>query len=226
LDPSDSRAWLLRVDRDAQRLSKDGGRAREALPGWRTTLQKMRHWPPKTVEDIESLVLESDLVRMDGDRQASIDMLRQAMTDTNGRNIGEDMERQIMARLRLEKELGEREAAGWRLYLAGWRQSLPPKNKDKEPWLLTYLRLRSGQKDMVAPQSLAKLLFTAPDTTLNASFVFEWYRLLGVSLLEADSYAMSASAWRKSLARAPAPMMPFVQEQIRRAEYYARLGAL
>lgn len=224
LDPTDSRAWLLRVDRDVRRLIKDGGRAKENIVSWRGVLQKMRRWPPKTIEDIESMIMESDLARLEGDRAGSMTLLRQAMTDTNGRDIGDDLERQILARLRVERDLGEREGAPWRLYLAGWRGTPPPKGRDREPWLLTYLRLRSGQQDMVASSSLSKMLFLDPDTSLSQSFVFEWYRMLGTSLLESDSFAMSASAWRKALARAPGPMKPFVKEQARRAEFYARAG--
>jgi hypothetical protein len=226
IDPTDMRAWLNRVDSEIELSLRDGARAKEFAPRWRAILQKGRRWPPKTVEDVESLVLESDLLRVTGQREESLGLLRQALTDLGDRSIGEDLERTIMARLRVERELGERESALWRRYLAGWRASIPSVSRDRETWIFTYLRLRSSSRESLSKATLTKYLFMDPDTSLTPSFIFEWYRMLGKELMGADSYAMAARAWRKAKTSAPPAMRPWADEQGRRAEWWAKQGKL
>ncbi len=219
LDPLDQQAKLNLMRLDAANLTVTNTKASDI----QQTLDKLttiKRWPPKSLEDIELTILESDLHILLGDQKRSEELLRMLVNLATQKNIGADLQRQVEARLLLY-QLGDTNfRVAWTRYLGGWRTKPPVPLQNTEPWLLQYLRLRRGEASVVERKVLSDYARNPPTDRLSKTFAIEWYKFLGHRFMEVGLYTAAADAYQIGGNFAEPGQRAWLMEQQRRARYY------
>jgi hypothetical protein len=237
LDPDDRESqldWLKkRVDAAAAKVIS---RAENPNPKDLAELQELtwafRNQAPspeisqqfKVLEDLEEAILQSDLLRLLGDEQASVEILKGLNDWQQTRQLPGGLTRQIGARLLIELTPEITDRAAWRNYLAGWQSKIPelaPEGAQRTPWILRYLRLRrSPPRDFVnaafvSPlhdQDLEPIIGTRPWRAL----AMEWYRVLALEMENRGDPLKAAESWDQALTFADPGRRAWTEEQARR----------
>lgn len=196
--------WRKLIEKDVTGKLVTTSLLQPKISKWKLTLATIKTWPPETIEDVEIKILESDLSRIENQREESIKMLDELMDIDKHKKLGPAVTRKIWARWKIEQLLLDEEALQWRRYLAGWTQSIPEKKAAGEPWLLTYLRLRnsktqqSKQEDTTAFNEIKPMIDLVPDDDLPETFLVEWYRILGIKLMKIRKYQEAFGLFQKA----------------------------
>lgn len=224
--------WRLKMapnDREAQLQSLKivvstlaGARVlnRPALADYLVQARKQKIWPPKNIEDVEFGLLESDLHRLLEEPEASKEILQEVVKIATSGRLNEGLVRAIYARLRVEQNIQGPRAIAWRKFIAGWRSD-PPERGEAEPWILTYLRVRRGDKVLTAPANLPSLVTMGVDQDLPQTFRTEWFKILADQFMRIGEYRSAKTAFEYASRNASPGRVAFLEEQARRALFYA-----
>lgn len=189
------------------------------LEAGRVELAKEHQWPPKELEDVELLLLLSDLEYFTGRKSESATQLAQLMEFARSHAIGDDLLRQAYVRQILNAEASGPQAELWRAYVAGWG-SMPAAHAKAQPWVITYLQLRRGELSLRSLPALEHMLNTSPPTGLPNTFTVEWYRFLGLYLQGARAFDKAETAYKKAASYAPSGMKAVLEEHARRMAFF------
>ncbi len=227
LDPEDKETRLRVWRKDIRKVALDRFPPPGRLATWQEALRRARAVPPKSLEDVDLAITESDVTRMMGDVEGSVRILMDLQEQGKERYFGESNRREIETRLKLEKGAGGTQTLEWRRYLAGWRRTLPDSTIGPGPWLTTYLKVRNDRDVKVPTDQLVHLLNDMPpDDDLPGTFAFEWYRIIGTRLMRSGHYGFAANAFRKASTFATAGTVAVFEEHARRADAYVKAGPL
>jgi hypothetical protein len=225
LDPNDQSVRLRIWKKEIRRVAGD----RFATPGriqtWRETLARAKTFPPKTLEDVEMGVLESDLARLAGDVEGSIKLLGDLKGVMEKQYFGESLRRDIEARLKIEQATSGGMAIEWRKFLAGWRKNLPD-NSVFGPWITAYLVARNARDTALSEFDMGQMAMMTPDPSLPASFHSEWYRILAGRMMRQELYAAAATTYEMAAKSALPGSRDAFAENARWARFYAEKGPL
>ena len=229
LDPKDIETRLAIWKAETKKIAEEHVPVPEKILSWRNTVGQSRSWPPKTLEDIDLAILESDLRRVEGDKIGSSQILNELLTFASSTTVGDSLLRQIGARLEIENKVADPFALEWRKYLAGWRRVLPEARAD-EPWLITYLRMRRAPITEMADPGMLRILADAPaDDSMGstkAAFQFEWDRLIATRMFNIQAYSDAENIFKKMAESAKPGRKEILLEHQRRAAFYAKLPPL
>ena len=193
----------------------------ENLPGrlntWIRAISNAKNWPPRTIEDIELAILESDLLKITNRTDQSDSILADLKNLTGDKHIGSSLLRQIYARTYLEDELSSNQSLVWRRYLAGWNDQLPALDEG-EFWLLKYLSLRRRQPKTI--EDLNEMAKTEIPTGAPSTFHVEWYRFLGIRYHRFRSFQQSSDYYKKAAEFASSGAKSYFEELQRRASFF------
>lgn len=210
------RDLYVRVELWKERIkvaAAERGMTAAAMATWLETVQKAQRTPPKTIEDIELGMLESDLLALQGRRVDSQKKLDALISAARLKPPGELIERQLVSRQRIEASMkDDAKARDWRRYLAGWR-TLPEATPD-DPWIAVYLRMRR-ERNPTREQVLSNALM--PVEEMDPSFRIEWYRITAGRLLAYEDYENAAQMYRELLKIATGGRKTFYEMQLRMA---------
>jgi hypothetical protein len=227
LDPKDQDAKMRLWKKEIKALGAHRFPDQQKLEQWRDILNKAWRDPPDTVEDVETGLLLSDVLRLMGKVEDSQKPLTSILDTSHRRFIGNQLVRETVARIRLE-QLGDPLAMEWRRVLAGFTTTLPDRSKEPSSvWLLSYLRFRNAKDDQVGKDDLIRnLTQTPPDSTLPPTFAFEWYKLLANRFMKIEEYSFAADAYDKAASAARPAARDLYLEHARRARFFAEKGPL
>jgi hypothetical protein len=214
--PTRLKVWKKQIKKAALDRFSTSGR----LVTWQETLHKARKWPPKNYEDLEMAVIESDLAFLLDDTEASLRILYELRALNKTKNLGDDFIRQVDTRIRISEIVGKGLALEWRKFLAGWRRGIPSV-PNEAPWLLRYLKTRNDHKNKIRKEVLIDSLELEPDPTLRKTFHEQWFMVLGHKLMRKRAYHAAKTAYSRAAGFAPDARRSFLQEQARRAAYFA-----
>lgn len=221
LDPDD-RATRLKIWRNAihkvatERLPSPG-----RLETWQTALGKYRRFPPKSLEDVEAGILESDVARQVGRRDESLKILADLETAGKKTFFGFSLQREISARLAIEQSFGEEQALEWRRFLAGWRRTIPEEALFAGPWVTTYLKLRNMKPERISRAELDQA-FALEEVAagLPETFGHEWHKILAGKFMAAGEYERAAASYKSAAKFAAGSLKELMEEHARRASFY------
>ena len=244
LDPKDREPQVKLWRAEAYRLTTDRVPKLAKIKDLRDRLAQARHQPATNLEDVEIGILESDLAAILGDRQGSVALLKALTAESKTRFFGDVLQREIAARMAIESGAGGMATLEWRRYLAGWRKAIPMTStttalnaasssapttptsvaqtvvKEREPWILTYLKLRNPKAAPSSARDLRQMLTgVTPDPELPLTFTREWYRLLGERLMQVNAYADAGVAYDRAAQAAVPAARPAFAEHARRARF-------
>lgn len=209
--------WSDEIKKAVERRGNNKGRFRT----WKAALSRARVWPPQSIEDIKIALKESDLTRILEGSDASLKLLYEIEKYAKTKYVGDSLLRQIQARISIEKKLPSYESLEWRKYLAGWRTDTPNQaGKSYEPWLVTYLRLRKGDRQILNESRLLTLMKTPLNISYADTFKVEWYKFLGIRFLQLKNYAAAEQAFSQAAAMVPASLRRYYAQEQRRAQFY------
>ncbi len=223
MDPDDRYAVSMQLSESVAAAVKDRSVGDSRLKELVREVQKVRNFPPKSLEDIELGILEADVTRLTEGRDASLIILDQLHESAKSKGFGSSLMRQIEARLQVEKELEDPQALPWRRYLAGWRDSLPEKSGYEEPWILTYLRIRRGDKGILNAEYLTTSSGAVITPDLDPTFTTEWYKFLGQRLMQLQAFGSAQEAYELAAKVSRGENKKFYEQSARRAKYYSDL---
>ena len=210
------RDLFIRVELWKERIkiaASERGMTEASIATWLETVQKAQRNPPKTIEDVELGMLESDLLALQGRRVASENKLDALVNLARVKPPGELIERQLISRQRIEATIKEdSKARDWRRYLAGWR-SLPEATPD-DPWIAVYLRMRR-ERHPKRDQVLSNALM--PVEEMDPMFRVEWYKINAGHFLAYEDYENAAQMYRELLKTAVGGRKNFYELQYRMA---------
>ncbi len=227
LDPTDKETRLKIWRKDIRKVALDRFPPPGRLATWQEALRRARSVPPKSLEDVDLAITESDVTRMMGDIEGSIKILTDLQEQGKERYFGESNRREVETRILLERGAGGSQVLEWRRYLAGWRRTLPDNTIGSGAWITTYLKVRNDRDVKVPPEQLVQLLNEMPpDQDLPKTFAFEWYRIIGTRLMRSGHYGFAGTAFRKAAQVATAGTAAVYEEHARRADAYVKGGPL
>ena len=224
LDSSDRYAATQQINADVLKVAALRSPNRARLEEARTKVAAARHWPPKTLEDVELTVLESDLRKLLDDTTGSLALLNELVAAQDKHDYGESLARQIHARLAVEAD--PTTAPVWRKYLAGWRETLPDQPWYGQAWMYDYLRLRRRTPELLNRDLLEGMLGTEPPTGLPPTFAIEWFKFLALRFMEIEAYDLAQIAYGKAVDHSGAGSQAVLKEHQRRAAFYQQQGKL
>lgn len=202
--------WRERIKKIASERAVDEA----GVSTWLETVVKAQRNPAKTIEDVELGMMESDILSLQGHRAESQAKLRALSDIVRIKPPGELIERQILARERIEELMkDDNRAKDWRRYLAGWR--MIPEAQPDDPWIAMYLRMRR-ERNPQRDQVLANALIPVDD--MDPSFRIEWYKLTAGRLVSFGDYEIAGSMYRELLKIATGGRRPFYELQLRMVE--------
>ncbi|MEN9835186.1 MAG: hypothetical protein RL011_1379 [Pseudomonadota bacterium] len=220
LNPQDLEPRVRGWRREAMLLATERVPKLTAIKDLRDRIAASRKRPSETLEDIEIGVLEADLAAILGDRPGSIKILQDLQSESQKKFLGDSLTREIHARRKIEETQQVTTPLEWRRYLAGWRKAIPS-GGEGEPWILTYLKVKSPRGGEITTEKLRHYLVnSAPDSSLPATFTQEWYRVLAEKLMTKGAYAEAKVAYEKASQVARPAMRPLLEEHARRAAFY------
>lgn len=218
--PTDREAQLQSLKIVVNSLAAARVLNRPALADHLIQATQQKIWPPKSIEDVEFALVESDLHRLlDAPEKSSAILADVVKVAASGR-LSEGLVRSIYARLRVEQNIVGPRAVSWRKFIAGWRTE-PPERGESEPWILTYLRVRRGDKALTAPSNLGSLMTMGIDQELPQTFRTEWYKILADQFMRNGDYPAAKTAYEYASRNASPGRIAFLEEQGRRALFYA-----
>lgn len=225
LNPEDREPKVRAWRNEATRLATERVPKLGAIKELRDQIAKARKVPAEAIEDVELGILEADLAAILGDRTGTIKILQGLNEESTKKFFGDGLIREMNARLKIEQNSQVTTPLEWRRYLAGWRKALPT-NGEAEPWILTYLKLRSPRGGEFSVDQLKQFLHSIqPDSSLPATFTQEWYRVLGEKLMLQGAFQEAQVAYEQAAIAARASVRPLLKEHARRAAYYGALPA-
>ena len=190
------------------------------------SLNTSRKWPPQSIEDIELAILESDFLRLLGERKNSIALLNRLKKFSKEKGIGDSLVRKIEARILVENVGRSKNRLSWRRYLAGWSSKTPDKVKGKEAWIFHYLRLRRGHKELYKNNYLNLIARISPPSQVAATFKSEWYKYLGHRFMEVEKYRKAASSYKMAADVAKSGKKDIYHQYSRKALFYDSYGSI
>ena len=107
----------------------------------------------------------------------------------------------------------------WRKFIAGWR-SEPPERGESEPWILTYLRVRRGDRLLTTPAALSNLMAAGIDQDLPQTFRTEWYKIIADNYMRNGDYRAAKNAFEFAARNASPGRIQLLEESVRRAQFY------
>ncbi|MCX6117500.1 MAG: hypothetical protein NT027_08165 [Proteobacteria bacterium] len=186
-DPTQYRQWQVRLEDNSRsslfsywkeqilKQSKERALTPLALETWLELISKNRSSPIQVIEDVELGILESDLLVLAMRRDESVRILNELQSDRKFKIIGEQLQRQVLARLEIDNRLPVGDLwTEWRRYLGGFR-SIPGVAPENQFWIFNYLKLRSD-KNILVENLNGYLMFPIDDVPVL--FKREWVRLL------------------------------------------------
>ncbi len=210
--------WRDRIKIVASDRAIDEG----AIATWFEVVQHAQHMPAQTIEDLELGIIETDLLSLQDRRSDSQKKLAALVSSIKIRPPGEFMERQILARQRVEDQISDpQRARDWRRYLAGWR-TIPEVLPD-DPWITSYLRMRRERhpnRDLV----LANALLPVED--MDPIFRTEWYKITASRLLSFEDYENASGVYRDLLKTASGGRRSYYELQLRMATHLKKPSSL
>ncbi len=217
LDPNDASARNMTW----QHRMKDAYHQKQwvQLEEGASQLEKEINWPPKELEDVELQLLLSDVEYFTQKRAASAERLTRLIDFAQTKSIGDDLLRQAYVRQVLAAEVAEPQTLRWRAYIAGW-ESMPPATAQAQPWILTYLHLRRGERSLRSLPVLERLLTQPVPAGLPGTFAVEWYKFLGMYLQEARDFTKAATAYQQAATHASSGVKAVFEEHARRMEFF------
>ena len=182
-------------------------------------VNELRRQPEENVEDFALGVLSSDILRLKGDRAAGTELLRSLASDAGKIFPGNDMSRQIHARLLVESEMTGTKAFEVRKYLAGWTDKPLSRLGIADGFIGPYLYLRSREGADVNADVLHRYLNTRLPSGLHQALAVEWYKILGHRLMGRGGYLEAGQAYAQAAARASSGMVPVLRQYQRQADF-------
>ena len=227
LDPEDHnnrlRVWRKAIIAVASERQPSIGR----LETWKDTLKKFRKVPPKTLEDVEAGILESDVARIMGQTEESISILRELVEADKKSFFGFSLQREIAARLMIEEQLGVEAGLEWRRLLAGWRKQMPDEQLFSGPWITTYLKLRNLKASRISNEDLSGVFsLDIEKEGLPTTFKHEWYKIIAGKFMNAGSFTKASEAYALAQKSAEGSLAELMAEHARRASFYETLGPM
>ncbi len=137
-------------------------------------------------EDLEALLLKSDLLRLGHKKEESLSLLLQLESYAKSFKLPDSLIRAVFARTYTERTYTEDEAKKLRGYLAGF-DTLPSVND----WFKSYLALRRGDPRAQTWQE-------EPASGFPLSYYEEWDRLKGELYFKEANYHKSAEAYGRA----------------------------
>ncbi len=189
-------------------------------------LIKTLNHPAKVIEDLEVKIFLADIEAYLGSLEESQKHLKELRQFSSERFLSASLERQINARYFLHKRLASHHLKDWHAYLGRINKDLPKNPKDKEIWLVTYLRLLKLGKEYFKNKDPELVLKLQPDPELPESFAINWYRKFALSMAHLERYDLEEKAWQKAAALGSYSQKPVFSQYARKAAYYHSLGAL
>lgn len=227
MDPKDRnirlKIWRKAINKVAMDRVVSVGR----LETWQEALNIFRRFPPKTIEDVEAAILESDVARLIGDTALSINILEKLQAEDKRTFFGFSNQREIAARLAIESDLVDDQALEWRRFLAGWRRNIPDDRLFAGPWITTYLKLRNLKASRISRSEIDQAFLLDPVAEgLPETFRLEWMKILAGKFMAAESYDQAGKAYRAAANVASGSLQELLLEHARRADFYQLAGAL
>jgi hypothetical protein len=225
VDPGDLGVRLAGWKKKIDLVVNDSAKHEAKIQTWEDVLNRARNRPPKVLEDVEIAILESDLLRVAGQKDKSFEILKELTEFGKSTFLGDSLTREIYTRINLE-DLGPSDALKWRMYLAGWHPGAPSKANPSDPWLIKYLRLRRMDSESFDAESLDRLLMTELNPDLPKTFQVEWYRFLAFRFLGLENYKSAEIAWNHAADATSGPKRETYQMHAREAAFFAQTGPL
>lgn len=202
LNPSDRSAQVLKMRKDLSTIIRPQVSYDRRLRSFIEEIKAHREWPPTAYEDIEWTLLWSDLERIVGRYETSLQLLKELKTYLAQHEVGDQMTRAIFARLLIEKDLPPAEGLLWRIYLSGLAlDHSPPKAGPDSPFIVHYLHLR--RREGISAVDLDGLASLPPPPYLAQTFYVEWFYYLGLGYLDQKKYLDAALMVEEAAQRAP-----------------------
>jgi hypothetical protein len=249
LDSEDMNTRLNVWNKEIKKAAMDRFSSPGRLITWRETMKRARSWPPKTFEDVEMAITESDLARVLGDIDGSKEILKNLDELSSDKFLGASMNRQIAARIELEKSTSGTGTRNWRMYLAGWKRKIPSLPADST-WLQNYLYIRNDRRNKIELSTLEKYLALPPGRSNNErpnknnksplenvnedqelfkpsdDFMVEWYYSLGNKLMRKEAYQLAGESFALAQKYSSRSRKKVLEEHQRRAAYFDKLGQI
>lgn len=227
LDPGDHdnrlRVWRKAISAVASERQPSIGR----LETWKETLKAFRKVPPKTLEDVEAGILESDIARVLGQTEESLTILRELVEAAKKSFFGFSFQREISARLMIEEQLSVEAGLEWRRLLAGWRRQMPDEQLFSGPWITTYLKLRNIKASKITKEELLEVFaLDIEKEGLVTTFKHEWFKIIAGKLMTAGEFEKAGEAYLQAQKFAEGSLSELMGEHVRRAQFYKTQGSI
>ena len=219
MGPNDREAQLQSLKAVVSTLAGARVLNRPALADYMAEAGHRKTWPPKNIEDVEFALLESDLHRLLEEPQKSLEILNQVEPIAKSGRLSDGLVRSIYARVRVEQNMQGPRGMTWRKFIAGWR-SEPPERGESEPWILTYLRVRRGDRLLTTPAALSNLMAAGIDQDLPQTFRTEWYKIIADNYMRNGDYRAAKNAFEFAARNASPGRIQLLEESVRRAQFY------
>lgn len=227
-DPESLNSWLLDIspdnrevrleifNRDIGRRMRGRDQSIQELDALIQVAQKGRIWPPKVAEDLDMLLIQSDLERIAGRKKNSVHRLHQLQSIFEQKDPGTVIKRQAEARLALEQSVKSPESMVWRKYIAGWGDM--PEGPQNESWIVAYLRSRREKhatREQVKSWSAMLLL-----TTGFPEIKKEWLKNLAAAFVEHGDFARAAALYSELARVSTGDAKALAEQNQRRVESF------
>jgi hypothetical protein len=219
LNPDDRQARLNLARSEIDLLMKAKDLNIQVLRVWIDTLAQSTARPPKVIEDIESVILQSDMLSVLGERDVSNKMVSELGHVFKSKNPGSGIRRQIEARQAIEDFLAPEKSLAWRRYLAGW--SALPRVDQNSSWIEHYLAARrANQASLEQIEQWRSMLPRA----LDFPYIHrEWTRLLAAGYTRLNQYETASELYDQLVMLSTGESKSLASEHARRVRYLSRL---
>jgi hypothetical protein len=229
LEPESRSLWYEEARNLAHKIISDKYDQKNRLQQWITTYAAQKPQEVKTIEDVEFMILLSDVYAFNNDTIASSDIMKNLMPLALSHRLGEALSRQIYTRHYVDQSQDKTVAPRrmlWRRYLSGFRADLPlPATTYKEePWMLTYLRLRRPNKTFFKHYKLRELATLNPPMDLPDTFKVEWFKLVAEQYVDKSNFKEAAVFYEKAANNAALGRKALLQEHARRMNFNEKLN--
>jgi len=227
-DPESLNTWLLDIFPDDREIRVDifngdiGRRMRERdltmqeMDALILTAEKGRIWPPKVAEDLEMLLIQSDLERIAGREKNSVQRLHQLQSVFEQKDPGKLIKRQVEARLALAQSVKDPESVVWRKYIAGWGDL--PGVQQNESWIVAYLRSRREKhatREQIEGWSAMLSL-----TTDFPEIKKEWLKNLAAAFVEHGDFTRATALYSELVRASTGDAKALAEQNQRRVESF------
>jgi hypothetical protein len=189
------------------------------LSSWVEALKKLRHWPPKVVEDVEAGLIESDVLFLMGEEEESTALLQDLHKFIATRQVGSSIARQIAVRLELSQNQDRAYRSPWLRYVAGWGPLPKPRQLEKS-WIEIYLR---GRRDHNPSLEVLRLWESyLPSVAGYPEILLEWHKMIAMGWFRRGDLERAATAYDEIAKKAHGDFKLLAEEHARRMRFLNR----